>query len=147
MTSGYEDLFNAIWLNGIIDDTKTAAKQLYNYAFDYVYEMHTLEEVNPLQRNDLEFKDMKEAIRKHSNKMARKLIPSIKRLVYEESKEWPNNSNHAHNDPEYNSIFRLLKKDIKKFAENEFIKFSRLHKECPAPNTECKRLTESEDKL
>lgn len=139
MTSGYEDLFNAIWLNGITDDTRTAAKQLYDYAFDYVYELHSLEAVKPLKRIDLEFNDTKEAIRKRSNKMARRLVPSIKRLVYEESKEWPDNTSHAHNDPEYNSIFRQLKKDIKKFAENEFIKFNLLHRES-------KQLAESEDK-
>jgi hypothetical protein len=128
MKKGYENLFIAIWLNAINDDTKRAAKQLYDYAFDSVYETYNLNAIKPLDRDDEKFEDMKNAIRSRSNKMVKKLVPRIKELVYEESKEWPSYINFKKNDPEYNSIFKKLKEDILKFAQNEMSKFQKTYK-------------------
>lgn len=128
MINAYEKLFNAIWINAIEDETQSAARELYCYAFDSAYETYSLNVVNPLKKKDKKLKDIKTVIRRRSQRMAQKLIPRIRELVYEESKQWPNNKNLISTDPEYNSILKKLKQDILKFAENEFMKFKNAKK-------------------
>jgi hypothetical protein len=128
MESGYGNLFNAIWVNAIYDDTQRAGKQLYNYAFDSAYETYSLNAVKPLDRNDVKLKDTKRAIHKVSVEMAQKLVPRIKELVYKEAEKWPYNT-CFNKDLKYDSIFRQLREDVLEFAQEEMQKFQEANKQ------------------
>jgi hypothetical protein len=122
MINEYENLFNAIWVNAITDDIKTAANQLYDYAFNTAYETYSISNVTPLDKHDKSFEKIKKEIQDFSKEIVQRLIPRIKEHVYKESQEWPNNS-FLRDDFKYNFIFKLLKVDILKFAQEKMRNF------------------------
>ena len=117
MQKAYEDLFIAIWEKAIRADFSDAVKQVCDYAFKIAYGKYSLNKTEPLEKGSAEIKKIRQDIYWQSKKSAEELIPIIRKLVYKESKEWPNNS-YINKDPEYNLVFKQLKKEVLEFALN-----------------------------
>lgn len=114
----YEELFIAIWANAVDDDIQKAVNSLADYAFNIAYEDYSLKSVKPLNKDSKQIKEIKKEIHDISKEAIKVLIPKIKESVYRESQEWPNNK-RVYNDPDYDLIFKRLKKDVLGFAQNK----------------------------
>ena len=77
---------------------------------------------NYIAKNDERFKKFKAELLEYCKIKARDIEQRLRKLVYEESQEWPYNQRYKTKDKEYNEILTQLKDEVAEYAREKMAK-------------------------
>lgn len=112
----FEELYRAIWRQAIKDETRAVTQKAYNVGIESAYGVYIRKADEPLCLGDERFKAIKRDIWDYIKLRSDDISLRIKKLVYKESQEWPNNSRKLRQDKEYKKLLQKLIDETIEFA-------------------------------
>lgn len=107
----YMDLYNAIWIQAVKDDTDMIAKAIYEHSLGQAYEYHLANSEVKLKLSSEVFDNFKEDLLGYCEMQVAKRDLDIKKLILKEAQDWPDNKLTS-----YKTIVNELKLDCEDFA-------------------------------